>query len=245
MPFLSARSARRGTAWRARSRLSSRCAEQIAATNPCGEVPLPPYGACILGSLNIAAFVRDAFSRSAKLDFAALERAVPTAVRMLDDAVDVSLYPLPQQAERARSTRRIGLGVTGLGDALIMLSLRYDAVEAQDMARRILERLRDAAYRASTELVEERGGFPAFERDAYLAGEYVSSLPSAIRDRIARHGIRNSHLLAIAPAGTISLLANNVSSGIEPVFALEGKRRIADELATATAWCCRPVSTEH
>jgi len=203
--------------------------EQLTATNPCGEVPLPPYGACMLGSLNLTAFVHDAFSRSAQLDFAALEQAVPTAVRMLDDAVDVSLYPLPQQAERARSTRRIGLGVTGLADALIMLGLPYDAAEAQDMARRILERVRDAAYRASTELADEKGGFPAFERDAYLAGEYVSALPSAIRDRIARRGIRNSHLLAIAPAGTISLLANNVSSGIEPVFALEGERRIVDE----------------
>jgi len=213
--------------------------EQIGATNPCGEVPLPPYGACILGSLNLPAFVRDAFSRSAILDFAALDQTVPTAVRMLDDAVDVSMYPLPQQAERARSARRIGVGVTGLGDALIMLGLRYDGAEGRDMAQRVLERVRDAAYRTSTELAEEKGGFPAFERDAYLAGEYVSSLPSAIRDRIARRGIRNSHLLAIAPAGTISLLANNVSSGIEPVFALEGERRIVDERGATVAYSVR------
>jgi len=213
--------------------------EQISATNPCGEVPLPPHGVCILGSLNLTAFVRDAFSPRAKLDFVALEQTVPAAVRMLDDAVDVSLYPLPQQAESARLSRRIGLGVTGLGDALIMLGLRYDRSEAQDMARRVLERVRDTAYRVSTELADEKGPFPAFERDAYLAGEYISALPSAIRDRIARRGIRNSHLLAIAPAGTISLLANNVSSGIEPVFALEGGRRIVDERGAAVTHSVR------
>jgi ribonucleoside-diphosphate reductase alpha chain len=203
--------------------------EQIAATNPCGEVPLPPHGACVLGSLNLPAFLREPFSLGAKLDFAALEQTVPTAVRMLDNAVELSMYPLPEQAEQSRTTRRIGLGVTGLADALIMLGLRYDSVEGRDMAQRIVEHVRDAAYRASTELAEERGSFPRFDRDAYLAGEYVRSLPSAIRERIARRGIRNSHLLAIAPAGTISLLANNVSSGIEPVFALEGVRRIVDE----------------
>jgi ribonucleoside-diphosphate reductase alpha chain len=207
--------------------------EHIAATNPCGEVPLPPHGACVLGSVNLTAFVHEAFSRRASFDLAGLERIVPTAVRLLDDAVDVSTYPLPQQDEQAKATRRIGLGITGLGDALIMLGMRYDSEEGRGMAQRILTRVRDSAYRASTQLAAEKGVFGRFERDAYLAGEYVRSLPSEIRDRIARCGMRNSHLLAVAPAGTISLLANNVSSGVEPVFALEGQRRIVDERGVA------------
>jgi ribonucleoside-diphosphate reductase alpha chain len=204
-------------------------AEQISATNPCGEVPLPPHGACVLGSLNLAAFVREPFSVGAKLDLAALEALVPTAVRMLDDAVELSAYPLDRQAEQARATRRIGLGVTGLADALIMLGLRYDSDAGRDLARTVLQRVRDAAYGASTDLAGHKGAFPLFDRDAYLAGEHARSLPPSVRDRIARRGLRNSHLLAIAPAGTISLLANNVSSGIEPVFALEGERRVVDE----------------
>jgi ribonucleoside-diphosphate reductase alpha chain len=203
-------------------------AERISTTNPCGEVPLPPHGACVLGSLNLTAFVREPFSVGAKLDFAALEAIVPTAVRMLDDAVDLSAYPLEQQAAQARATRRIGLGLTGLADALIMLGLRYDADEGRDLARNVLQHIRDAAYRASTELAEQKGSFACFDRDAYLAGEHARYLPSAVRDRIAHKGLRNSHLLAIAPAGTISLLANNVSSGIEPVFALDGERRLVN-----------------
>jgi ribonucleoside-diphosphate reductase alpha chain len=208
-------------------------AEQIAVTNPCGEVPLPPHGACMLGSLNLTAFVREPFGVGARLDVAALETIVPTAVRMLDDAVELSTYPLEQQAEHARATRRIGLGVTGLADALIMLGLRYDSDAGRDLARTALQRIRDAAYRASTDLAEQKGAFPLFDRDAYLAGEHARSLPDPVRDRIARHGLRNSHLLAIAPAGTISLLANNVSSGVEPVFALDGARRLVNEQGIA------------
>jgi ribonucleoside-diphosphate reductase alpha chain len=147
---------------------------------------------------------------------------------MLDDVVDLSEYPLPQQAEQARSTRRIGLGITGLADALIMLGLHYDSEAARSVARETLERVRNAAYRASIALAEQKGAFPYFERDAYLAGPYVETLPGDIRDGIARRGIRNSHLLAIAPTGTISLLANNVSSGIEPVYAFDGERRVLD-----------------
>jgi ribonucleoside-diphosphate reductase alpha chain len=173
-------------------------AEQIAATNPCGEVPLPPYGACVLGSLNLTAFVREPFGIGAKLDFAALEAILPTAVRMLDDAVELSAYPLERQAEQARATRRIGLGLTGLADA-----------------------------------------FPRFDRDAYLAGEHARSLPDAIRERIARRGLRNSHLLAIVPAGTISLLANKVSSGIEPVFAIEGERRLVNDQGAVETYTVR------
>jgi ribonucleoside-diphosphate reductase alpha chain len=203
--------------------------ERIAATNPCGEIPLPPNGACVLGSVNLTAFVRRAFGADASLDFAALEEIVPTAVRMLDDAVELSLFPLERQAAEARATHRVGLGITGLADTLIMLGLRYDAPAGRELARRVLECIRDAAYRASSQLAAEKGSFERFECDAYLAGEYTRSLPTDVRDDIAQQGLRNSHLLAIAPAGTISLLANNVSSGIEPVFALEGERRVLDE----------------
>jgi ribonucleoside-diphosphate reductase alpha chain len=208
--------------------------ERLTTTNPCGEVPLPPHGACVLGSLNLTAFVRGAFTPRAKLDFDGIGTTAELAVRMLDDAVDASLYPLPEQAEQARATRRIGLGITGLGDALIMLGLRYDSAAGRDLARRAVQRARDAAYLASTELAAEKGSFPRFDRDAFLDGEYSRSLPKATRDRIARHGIRNSHLLAIAPAGSISVLANNVSSGLEPVFAIDGDRQVLDEDGTET-----------
>jgi ribonucleoside-diphosphate reductase alpha chain len=207
--------------------------ERIAATNPCGELPLPPNGACVLGSLNLTAFVRQAFGAAASMDFVALEEVVPTAVRMLDNAIDLSLFPLERQKREACSSRRIGIGVTGLADALIMLGLRYDAPEGRELARRVVECIRDAAYRASSQLAAEKGSFERFERDAYLAGEYTRSLPTDVRDDVAKQGIRNSHLLAIAPAGTISLLANNVSSGIEPVFALEGERRVLAENGAA------------
>jgi len=210
-----------------------RALEQIATTNPCGEVPLPPNGVCMLGSLNLPAFVRGAFTEGAELDVAALDAAVPTAVRMLDDAIELSLYPVEAQALEARATRRIGLGVTGLADALIMLGLRYDSEDARGFARSVVARIRDAAYRASADLAQQKGSFPRFDCDAYLASVNARSLPAAIRGRIARHGLRNSHLIAIAPAGSISLLANNVSSGIEPVFAVRAERRVVDAAGTA------------
>lgn len=202
--------------------------EELVATNPCGEIPLPPHGACVLGSINLPLLVRDAFGPRAQLDFAALEDLAAMAVRLLDDAVEAAVYPLTEQAEQARATRRIGLGVTGLADALILLGLRYDEPAGRALASAVLERVRDAAYGASVDLAAEKGSFPLFERDAYLGGEFVGRLPASLRERIARDGIRNSHLLAIAPAGTISLLANNVSSGVEPVFALESERRVVD-----------------
>ena len=207
--------------------------EHITSTNPCGEIPLPAYGACDLGSINLAAFVREPFTRSAALDIEAIERIVPVAVRMLDDVIDVSEYPLPEQADQARSSRRIGLGITGLGDALIMLGLHYGSDAGRAAARDVLERIRNVAYRTSIALAEEKGAFPFFQRDAYLDGAYVRTLPADIRDGIARAGIRNSHLMAIAPTGTISLLANNVSSGIEPVYALEGERRVLNREGVA------------
>ena len=200
--------------------------ETLSATNPCGEIPLPPYGACDLGSLNLTAFVDSPFAVDARLDLEALAGAAQLAVRFLDNVIDVSRYPLPAQAEQARHTRRIGLGITGLADALVLLGLRYDSDPARALAARAMQTLRDAAYRASIDLAREKGPFPAFEPQAFIASGFCARLPEDIRDAIAVHGIRNSHLLAIAPAGTISLLANNCSSGIEPIFSAEAERRI-------------------
>jgi len=200
--------------------------ENLTATNPCGEIPLPPYGACDLGSLNLAAFVESAFTADARLDLDALAVAAALAVRFLDNVIDVSRYPLPAQAAQARKTRRIGLGITGLADALVLLGLSYDSVSARTLAAHAMQTVRDAAYRASIELAREKGSFPDLDRAAFLASGFATRLPADIRDAIAAHGIRNSHLLAIAPAGTISLLANNCSSGIEPVFAAEAERRV-------------------
>ena len=200
--------------------------ESISATNPCGEVPLPAYGACDLGSINLATAVTAPFSDAASLDHDGLRELAATAVRFLDNVIDVSRYPLQQQARQARRTRRIGLGITGLGDALAMLGLRYDSAEGREAAAAAMQTIRDAAYRTSIDLAAEKGPFPAFEADRYCAAPFVRRLPGELRTTIGRQGIRNSHLLSIAPAGTISLLAGNVSSGIEPVYALEAKRFI-------------------
>lgn len=203
--------------------------ERISATNPCGEIPLPPYGACDLGSINLTRFVSRPFSSQAKLETEALAAMVPVAVRLLDNVIDASRFPLPQQAERARGTRRIGLGITGLADALLMLGLPYGSDESLTLVREIMRLLCDTAYRASVWLAEEKGSFPHFDRDKYLEGAFIRSLPEDIRQDIGRKGIRNSHLIAIAPTGTISLLAGNVSSGLEPIFAAFYERKILDE----------------
>jgi ribonucleoside-diphosphate reductase alpha chain len=192
--------------------------ERISATNPCGELPLPPYGACDLGSLNLTAFVREPYTPGARLDWDALSGVTAVAVRMLDNVTDISAFPLPRQAEQARASRRIGLGITGLADALILLGLHYGDQAGRDAAAAIMRAVRDNAYRASIALAVEKGAFPQFERDCYLAGEFTRALPADIRAAIDHGGIRNSHLTAIAPTGTVSLLANNVSSGLEPVF---------------------------
>lgn len=198
--------------------------EQLSATNPCGELPLPAYGACDLGSLNLTRFVLNPFSAAASIDIEALRAGVRVAVRFLDNILDVSRYPLPQQREQALRTRRIGLGVTGLADALIMLGLRYDSVAGREQAALVVRYLRDAAYESSIELAKQKGAFPAFETEGFMASRFVARLPTNLRDAIARHGIRNAQLIALAPAGSISLLAGNVSSGIEPAFAFEGTR---------------------
>ena len=201
--------------------------ENIASTNPCAEQPLPPYGCCCLGSIDLTRFVREPFTPRARFDFEAYAALAQVAVRMLDNVLDLTVWPLPQQAQEARNKRRVGLGYTGLGDALILLNLRYDTEAARDMARAITERLRDASYAASCELALERGAFPFFNADLYLSSpRYASRLPAALKDQIRRHGLRNSHLLSIAPTGTISLaFADNASNGIEPAFSWHYTRK--------------------
>ena len=200
--------------------------ETIHSTNPCSEQPLPPYGACLLGSVNLSRLVLDPFTPAARLDEAALDDLVATAVRMLDNTVDVSGFPLPAQRQEAHAKRRIGLGVTGLADALIMCRATYGSDEAVRLADRWTARINRAAYLASAALAAEKGAFPLYDRDAYLAGETVRGLDADVRAAIAEHGIRNALLTSIAPTGTISLWADNVSSGIEPIFALAYTRRV-------------------
>jgi ribonucleoside-diphosphate reductase alpha chain len=206
--------------------------ERISATNPCGEIPLPPYGACDLGSFNLIRFVSAPFTPDARLDHARLADAAQVAVRLLDNVIDVSRFPLPQQAKNARGSRRVGLGITGLADALVMLGLRYGSEQSITLAADVMRSICHAAYRASIEIAREKGSFLFFERDPYLQSPFIRSLPDDIQAGIAGHGIRNSHLLAIAPTGTISLLAGNVSSGLEPIFAASYRRKVLDENGT-------------
>jgi ribonucleoside-diphosphate reductase alpha chain len=200
--------------------------ETIQATNPCGEQPLPPYGACLLGSINLAALVSDPFTPQANLDMAALERLVPVAVRMLDNVVDVSRFPLPQQEKEAKAKRRLGLGVTGLADALIFCGVRYGSPEAVKLTRDWLGAVQRLSYLASADIAAEKGSFPLYDKARYLAGETIRGLTEDVRTAIGRYGIRNALLNSIAPTGTISLLADNISSGIEPVFAFSYVRHV-------------------
>jgi ribonucleoside-diphosphate reductase alpha chain len=206
--------------------------EDISATNPCAEQPLPLYGCCCLGSIDLTHFVREPFELDAAFDDAAFAEVVAVATRMLDNVLDVTVWPLERQRQEAANKRRVGLGFTGLGDALVMLGLRYDTQAARDMARHISEVMRDAAYNASVDLAVERGAFPLFNADLYLSrGTFASRLPQAVKDRIRSHGLRNSHLLSIAPTGTISLaFADNASNGIEPAFSwtYTRKKRMPD-----------------
>ncbi|WP_340115915.1 adenosylcobalamin-dependent ribonucleoside-diphosphate reductase [Pelagibius sp. 7325] len=200
--------------------------EDIRATNPCGEQPLPPYGACLLGSVNLMALVKQPFEEGADVDVEALAELVPTAVRMLDNAIDVSRFPLEAQHQEAHAKRRIGLGITGLADALIACGLRYGSAEAVKATERWLAAFRRHAYLASVELAKEKGPFPLYDRDAYLAGETIRELDADVQEAIRAHGIRNALVTSVAPTGTISLLADNISSGLEPVFSFTYKRRI-------------------
>ena len=206
--------------------------EHIEATNPCAEQPLPPYGCCCLGSINLTLFINNAFTDQAEFDFAAFGEVVKVSTRMLDNVLDATHWPLERQRQEAANKRRVGLGYTGLGDALAMLRLRYDRTEARAMATRITEYMRDAAYLASVELAKERGAFPLFNAELYLSGgNFASRLPSDVKAEIRKHGLRNSHLLSIAPTGTISLaFADNASNGIEPPFSWSytRKKRMVD-----------------
>jgi len=202
--------------------------EIITTTNPCGEVPLPPYGACNLGSVNLTRFVREPFTAAAHIDLDGISGTVNSATRLLDNVIDCSRFPLRVQKRQAVGCRRIGLGITGLADALIMLGMHYGTDEARATAEQVMRTIRDAAYTASVELATEKAPFPFFDRSDYLEGEFVRSLDAETVRGIRRHGIRNSHLTAIAPTGTISLLAGNVSSGIEPVFDFQVKRKVLD-----------------
>jgi ribonucleoside-diphosphate reductase alpha chain len=202
--------------------------ESIQATNPCGEQPLPPYGACLLGSINLARMVRQPFSEGATLDEARLARIAAVGVRFLDNIIDVSSYPLPAQREEAFAKRRIGLGLTGLADALAMLGVRYGSGEAERLAGRWMAIIEQAAYTTSAELAATKGSFPLYRAEPFLASPNVARLAPEVRALISRHGIRNGCLTSIAPTGTISLLAGNVSSGIEPIFDLSYRRRFRE-----------------
>jgi ribonucleoside-diphosphate reductase alpha chain len=207
-------------------------AERIGATNPCGEQPLPAYGCCDLGSLNLTQFVAQPFSAAATFNFGLMGQVAAIAVRMLDLVLDATTWPLEQQEREAKAKRRIGLGFLGLGSALVMLGLRYDSDEGRALAERISRELRDAAYAASIELAKEKGPFPLFDADKYLRGQFVSRLPQELKDAIWSHGIRNSHLLSIAPTGTIALaFADNASNGIEPAYSwtYQRKKRMPDD----------------
>ncbi|MCX7847251.1 MAG: adenosylcobalamin-dependent ribonucleoside-diphosphate reductase [bacterium] len=200
--------------------------EEIRATNPCGEQPLPPFGACLLGSVNLTRFVQKPFTREARVDFEGIRRTVEVAVRLLDNTIDISNYPLEQQRDEAQRKRRMGIGITGLGDALVFLGVRYGSAEAQRVAGEMMKEICHTAYRASIELAKEKGSFPMLDKEKYLRGKFIEQLPEDIRAGIAKYGIRNSHLTSIAPTGTISLFAGNISSGLEPIFAFSYVRKV-------------------
>ena len=206
--------------------------ETIHATNPCGEQPLPPYGVCLLGSVNLAKLVSDPFEAKARLDMDKLRDLVRVAVRMMDNVIDVSRFPLDRHENEAKSKRRIGLGVTGLADALILCNARYGGKDALRLTEEWMGAVRREAYLASVELAQEKGAFPLYEKEPYLAGETIQALDADVQAAIAEHGIRNALLTSIAPTGTISLFADNVSSGLEPVFSFTYTRAVLQKDGT-------------
>lgn len=208
--------------------------ETIAATNPCGEQPLPPYGACLLGSINLARLVKSPFEGDAQLDEGLLTDLVSIAVRMMDNTVDVSNFPLNAQEREARNKRRIGLGVTGLADALLMVGAKYGSPKAVELTEKWLHALARVAYLASVDLAKEKGAFPLFDADPFLASGAMVKMDTDVRESIANNGIRNALLTSIAPTGTISLYAGNVSSGIEPVFAYAYNRKVLQKDGSRT-----------
>jgi ribonucleoside-diphosphate reductase alpha chain len=200
--------------------------ETIEATNPCGEQPLPPYGACLLGSVNLTRFVVNPFGDHARIDEVALRQTTGTAVRFMDNVIDISNYPLPQQRAEALAKRRIGLGITGLADALAMCGLSYGTPKAAEASQQWMAAIEHAAYEASISLAKERGPFPLFDATRFGASGHASNLPHDLRSDIAAYGLRNGLLTSIAPTGTISLIAGNVSSGIEPIFSIRYDRKV-------------------
>lgn len=200
--------------------------EKIASTNPCAEQPLPPYGACLLGSINLTRFVSNPFTVEASVEWRSLRETVATAVRMMDNVIDVTGFPLPQQQEEAQNKRRIGLGVTGLADMLTMLGLTYGSDDAVKFTEELMQQIAEDSYWASTELAMEKGCFPLFDAEEYLSSDFMLRMDENLRETIREVGIRNSHLTSIAPTGTISLYAGNVSSGIEPIFAYGYTRKV-------------------
>jgi len=208
--------------------------ETIAATNPCGEQPLPPYGACLLGSINLAKLVADSYDEAATLDETALDDLVRVAVRMMDNVVDASRFPLEQQRAEALAKRRIGLGITGLADALLMIGLRYGSDAAAAKTETWLHQIARSAYLASADLAAEKGAFPLYDRDQFLASGALANMDADVKAAIHAKGIRNALLTSIAPTGTISLYAGNVSSGVEPVFAYAYKRKVLQKDGSRT-----------
>lgn len=200
--------------------------EDIRATNPCGEQPLPPYGACLLGSVNLTCFVKNPFTNHAEIDFDAIAETAAIAVRLLDNVIDLSNYPLPRQQREAKDKRRMGIGLTGLADMFIFMKQRYGSDKSAELASKVMETITHAAYSASVELGREKGVFPRFDAEKYCQGKFIATLPGELREKIRKYGLRNSHLTSIAPTGTISLFAQNVSSGLEPVFAYTYTRKI-------------------
>ena len=200
--------------------------ERIYCTNPCGEVPLPPYGSCNLGSVNLSRFINQPFTEQATIDIEGIRTTTNLAVRMLDNVISISRFPLDSQKKRIYRSRRIGIGITGLADALIMMNKDYGSKNGRSFAENIMREICYEAYKTSVELAKDRGAFPDFKAEPYLSAPFIQSLPVSIRQGIKKFGIRNSHLLSIAPTGSISLLAGNVSSGLEPVFDYEYSRNV-------------------
>jgi len=199
--------------------------ETIAATNPCGEQPLPPYGACLLGSFNLVKYLKPR-GKGFAFDFAQFEADIPVVVRAMDNIHDIAKFPLPEQRTESHNKRRMGLGYTGLANAGELCGNAYGSEGFLKWSDRVMKTLRDCVYHASIDLAAEKGSFPALDKEKYCLGGFIKTLPKVIRERIQKHGIRNSHLLSIAPTGTLSLTADNVSSGAEPVFAHEYSRII-------------------
>jgi ribonucleoside-diphosphate reductase alpha chain len=200
--------------------------EAIEATNPCGEQPLPPFGACLLGSFNTTKYLIRNADGDWSYDFNQMKKDIPHVVRAMDNVIDRTEYPLIEQSKEAKRKRRMGLGITGLANTLTLLGYRYGSTEAVNFTRKVMRTLTYTAYEASSDLAVEKGSFPFYKKEQYLASGFISRLPDDLKERIKENGIRNSHLISVAPCGTISFTADNISSGIEPVFALEYNRTI-------------------